>query len=235
MRKYYLSNGKESIGPFDKEELRAQKITKTTPIWSEDMEYWKKAGEIDEIKAMLLTIPPPINHSQNNNHEKPRKSSFVKYLLIGIGLIAFITIGSNIISDNNNSQDISIPVDDTVEIKTRNIITNLVQVTTNQYSVDTFGGISNLDVIVTNNTDYTIDQITVAVDYIKKNNGIYKTEYLTFNNIPANENKTLSAPESYRGLSVNLTKQTITSSELNLCYDINIAPAIGDPDPFKCN
>lgn len=234
MRKYYLHNGKENIGPFDKEELRTQKITKTTPIWSEDMEDWKKAGEIDELKAILLTIPPPINHSQNNNYEKPRKSSFVKYLLIGIGLIAFITIGSNIISDND-SQNTSIPVDDTIEIQTRNNITNLIQVTTNQYSIDTFGGISNLDVIVTNNTDFTIDQITVAIDYIKKNSGIYKTEYLTFNNIPANQNKSLSAPESNRGLSVNLTKQTITSSELNLCYDNNIIPAVGNPDPYKCN
>lgn len=81
MRKYYLHNGKENIGPFDKEELRTQKITKTTPIWSEDMEDWKNAGEIDELKATLLTIPPPINHSQYNNYEKPNKKSFIKSLL----------------------------------------------------------------------------------------------------------------------------------------------------------
>ena len=160
----------------------------------------------------------------------------LKYLLILTFLIAFVAIGSTIISENyTNNQDTSILADDLIQRQTRNNITSLVQVTTNQYSVSTFGGISNLDVIVTNNTNYTIDQITVAIDYIKKNDGIYKTEYLTFNNIPADQNKSLSAPDSNRGLSVNLTKQTITASELNLCYNNSFTPVVGDTDPYKCN
>lgn len=236
MIKYYLHNGQESIGPFTKEELNEQKITKDTPVWSDGMTDWKKAGEIDELKIILLTIPPPIYNSQNNEYQKPQKRSFLKYFLIGIFLIAFVAIGSTIISENyTNNQDTSIPADDSIQRQTRNNITSLVQVTTNEYSVNTFGGISNLDVMVTNNTDYTIDQITVAIDYIKENGGVYTTEYLTFNNIPAYQNKSLSAPDSNRGLSVNLTKLTITASELNLCYDNNIVTATGDPDPYKCN
>ncbi|MFZ4105973.1 DUF4339 domain-containing protein [Flavobacterium sp.] len=236
MKKYYLHNGQESIGPFTKEELKEQKIKKYTPVWSEDMNDWKKAGEIDELKIILLSIPPPIYNSQKNEFVKPQKRSFLKYFLIGIFLMAFVVIGSTIISENNtNNQDTNIPADDSIQRQTRNNITSLVQVTTNEYSVNTFGGISNLDVMVTNNTDNTIDQITVAIDYIKKNDGIYKKEYLTFNNIPAYQNKSLSAPNSNRGLSVNLTKQTITASELNLCYDNNTVPATGDPDPYKCN
>lgn len=236
MKKYYLHNGQESIGPFDKEQLKEQKITKETPVWSDEMIDWKKAGEIDELKIILLTIPPPIYNSSKNEFEKPRKKSFLKYLLIGIFLIASVAIGSTFISEcSNDNQETSIPADDLIQRQTRNNITSLVQVTTNQYSVSTFGGISNLDVIVTNNTDYTIDQITVAIDYIKENGDIYTTEYLTFNNIPANQNKSLSAPDSNRGLSVNLTKQTITASELNLCYDNKNTPAVGNPDPYKCN
>ncbi len=236
MIKYYLHNGQESIGPFTKEELKEQKITKDTPIWSDEMTDWKKAGEIDELKIILLTIPPPMYNSPKNEYQKPRKRSFLKYFLIGIFLIAFVAIGSTIISENNtNNQDTSIPADDSIQRQTRNNITSLVQVTTNEYSVNTFGGISNLNVMVTNNTDYTINQITVAIDYIKENGGIYTTEYLIFNNIPANQNKSLSAPDSNRGLSVNLTKQTITASELNLCYDNNTVPATGNPDPYKCN
>ncbi len=236
MKKYYLHNGQESIGPFDKEQLKEQKITKETPVWSDEMIDWKKAGEIDELKIILLTIPPPIYNSPKNEFVKPRKRSFLKYILIGIFLIAFVAIGSTIISENYiNNQDTSIPADDSIQRQTRNNITSLVQVTTNEYSVNTFGGISNLDVMVTNNTDYTIDQITVAIDYIKKNDGIYKKEYLTFNNIPAYQNKSLSAPNSNRGLSVNLTKQTITASELNLCYNNSFTPVVGDTDPYKCN
>jgi hypothetical protein len=236
VKKYYLHNGQESIGPFTKEQLKEQKITKDTSVWSEDMNDWKKAGEIDELKIILLTIPPPIYNSPKNEFIKPRKKSCLKYLLIGIFLIASVAIGSTFISEcSNDNQETSIPADDLIQRQTRNNITSLVQVTTNQYSVNTFGGISNLDVMVTNNTNYTIDQMTVAIDYIKENGGIYTTEYLTFNNIPANQNKSLSAPESNRGLSVNLTKQTITSSELNLCYDNNTLPATGHPDPYKCN
>ena len=236
MKKYYIHNGQENIGPFTKEELKEQKITKDTPVWSDEMIDWKKAGEIDELKIILLTIPPPMYNSQNNEYQKPQKRSFLKYFLIGIFLIAFVAIGSTIISENNtNNQDASIPADDSIQRQTRNKITSLVQVTTNKYSVNTFGGISNLDVIVTNNTDYTIDQITVEIDYIKENGGIYTTEYLTFNNISANQNKSLSAPNSNRGLSVNLFKQTITASELNLCYDNKNTPAVGNPDPYKCN
>lgn len=236
MKNYYLHNGQESIGPFDKEQLREQKINKDTPVWSEDMNDWKKAGEIDELKIILRTIPPPKYNLPRNEYKKPRKRSFLKYILIGFFLIAFVVIGSTIISESNpNNQDTSIPVDDSIQRQTRNNITNLIQVTTNQYSINTFGGISNLDIIVTNNTDYTIDQITVAIAYIKKNDGVFKTEYLTFNNIPPMQNKSLSAPDSNRGLSVKLIKQTITASELNLCYDNSFIPAVGDPDPFRCN
>jgi len=236
MKQYYLHNGQENIGPFNKKQLKEQKINKDTTIWSEDMNDWKKAGEIDELKIILLNIPPPIYNSPKNEFEKPRKRSFLKYILIGIFLIAFVAIGSTIISGNDtNNQDTNIPAEDSIQRQTRNNITSLVQVTTNQYSVSTFGGISNLDIIVTNNTDYTLDQITVAIDYIKKNDGIYTTEYLTFNNIPANQNKSLSAPDSNRGLSVNLTKQIIAASELNLCYNNEKKQAVGDPDPYKCN
>ena len=234
MKKYYLHNGQENIGPFDKEELRVQKINKDTLVWADDWNEWKKAREIDELKIILLSIPPPKYNLPKNEYKKPRKRSFLKHLLIGICLIAFIAIGGTIISESNN-QDINISADDSIQRQTRNNITNLIQVTTNQYSVNTFGGISNLDIILTNNTDYTIDQITVAIDYIKQNDGINKTEYLTFNNIPAHQNKSLSAPDSNRGLSVNLTKQTITASELNLCYDNKNTPAVGNPDPYKCN
>ena len=236
MKEYYLHNGEENSGPFNSKELKDLKITKDTPVWSNDMEDWKKAGEIDELKSILSNNPPPLKKLQKNEYQKPKKSNFFKYLILAVSIIAFLAIGSNIISENTINQDNITPEeDDSVNMHIRNNITSLIQVSTNQYSVGAFGGISNLDIIVTNNTDFTIDEITVAIAYIKKNDGIFKTEYLTFNNIPPNQNKSLSAPDSNRGLSVKLTKQTITASELNLCYNNSFTPAVGDPDPYKCN
>lgn len=235
MKEYYIHNGKDNRGPFNIEELKDQKITKDTPVWSNDMQNWKKAGEVDELKSILSNNPPPLKKIQKSEYQKPKKSIFLKYLIITISIIAFLAIGSNIISENNTNQDNFTSEDDSINIQLRNNITSLVQVTTNQYSVEAFGGISNLDIIVTNNTDFIIDEITVAIDYIKKNDGVFKTEYLTFNNIPPKQNKSLSAPDSNRGLSVKLTKQSITSTDLNLCYNNSFTPAVGDPDPYKCN
>jgi hypothetical protein len=235
MKEYYIHNGKDNRGPFNIEELKDQKITKDTPVWSNDMQNWKKAGEVDELKSILSNNPPPLKKIQKSEYQKPKKSIFLKYLIIAISIIAFLAIGSNIISENNTNQNNFIPEDDSINIQLRNNITSLVQVSTNQYSVNSFGGISNLDIIATNNTDYTIDEIKVAIAYIKKNDGVFKTEYLTFNNIQPKQNKSLSAPDSNRGLSVTLTKQSITSTDLNLCYNNSFTPAVGDPDPYKCN
>lgn len=236
MKKYYLHNGQESIGPFTKEQLKEQKITKETPVWSDEMTDWKKAGEVDELKSILSNNPPPLKKLQKSEYQKPKKSNFFKYLIIAIGSIAFLAIGSNIISEGTIDQENTThEEEDYFNIQIRNNITSLIQVSTNQYSVDAFGGISNLDIIVTNNTDFIIDEITVAIAYIKKNDGVFKTEYLTFNNIPPKQNKSLSAPDSNRGLSVKLTKQSITSTDLNLCYNNSFTPALGDPDPYKCN
>ena len=236
MKEYYIHNGKDNRGPLNIEELKDQKITKDTPVWSNDMQNWKKAGEVDELKSILSNNPPPLKKLQKSEYQKPKKSNFFKYLIIAIGSIAFLAIGSNIISEGTIDQENTThEEEDYFNIQIRNNITSLIQVSTNQYSVDAFGGISNLDIIVTNNTDFIIDEITVAIAYIKKNDGVFKTEYLTFNNIPPKQNKSLSAPDSNRGLSVKLTKQSITSTDLNLCYNNSFTPAVGDPDPYKCN
>lgn len=58
MKTYYIHNGTENSGPFVLEELKAKKITKTTLVWFEGMDEWKYAGDIDELKNILLVIPP---------------------------------------------------------------------------------------------------------------------------------------------------------------------------------
>jgi len=60
MKKYYLHNGTENIGPFDTYELKTKAITKNTEVWCEGMEDWKKAGEVEELRNVLTVVPPPI-------------------------------------------------------------------------------------------------------------------------------------------------------------------------------
>lgn len=54
MKEYYLHNGENNIGPFNLVELKDQKITKDTPIWSSDTQDWKKAGEINGSKYIFF-------------------------------------------------------------------------------------------------------------------------------------------------------------------------------------
>ncbi|HEY4627763.1 MAG TPA: GYF domain-containing protein [Flavobacterium sp.] len=60
MNTYYIHSGNESIGPFGLDELKSKKITKTTPVWCQGMEDWKHAGEVAELKSLLMVTPPPL-------------------------------------------------------------------------------------------------------------------------------------------------------------------------------
>ena len=156
MKQYYLHNGSENIGPFEKEELKAKNITKNTQIWSEDMLDWKKAGEIDDLKDILKPTPPPLIKSKPES-TKLRKKNPLKYILISLAILAFLIIGSTLIANNTRTDESLAPLDDSQNREIRNHITDWVQVATNQYTVDTWGGITNLDIIVNNNSDFTIN------------------------------------------------------------------------------
>ena len=61
MRQYYIFLENEQIGPLSFDELSSKQISKDTKVWFEGIEDWKNAGEIEELKKILISIPPPIN------------------------------------------------------------------------------------------------------------------------------------------------------------------------------
>lgn len=244
MKKYYLQNGNENIGPFSIEELKTKGITKNTLIWCEGMSDWTEASKINELASILNSTPPPIKSS--TSLVKTKKLSGLNFIQKIALVFLLLIIGTIIFSNLNNSsseesfakksfidstEDI---VDDTYEIEARNSIASNIEVNTNKYTVDAFGGITNLDVTFVNNTDYQIDECLIQVDYIKENGSIFKTEYLTLKNIPSHQDKTISAPDSNRGLEVNVKVNSVNSKELDLCYSSLETPKAGDIDPYKC-
>lgn len=118
--------------------------------------------------------------------------------------------------------------------KIRNTIDSYVGVSTNTYTVDALGGITNLDAVVQNNTLFLLDEVDVVIEYIKENGNVFKTELVTIYNIPGKQDKSASAPDSERGLSVNVSVISIRSKELKLCYDSLVAPEAGKDDPYFC-
>lgn len=54
MQKYYYNDGANRQGPFTAEELVQKNITPETPVWYEGLENSTTAGEIEEIKTLLV-------------------------------------------------------------------------------------------------------------------------------------------------------------------------------------
>ncbi|MBS1607093.1 MAG: hypothetical protein JST42_30860 [Bacteroidetes bacterium] len=100
----------------------------------------------------------------------------------------------------------------------RSAIAGQVSASANGYSVGTFGGISGLQVTVSNRSAYPLDMVVVEVQYIQSNKKIYKTENLYFRSIGAGSALMQEAPKSSRGVRVQYKITMISSKELGLSY-----------------
>lgn len=279
MRKYFIHNGETESGPFDIEQIKTMQIKSETPIWYEGIQNWTTAGNVEELKLIVIStsnppkfekftqqntnVNPPSFSKQNyenNQNVIPKKSKTLRNVLIGLGVAALLLISLNLISKNSepiykeNGEFIGVDtaavtldfekdrINEELTIKNRNYRNNFekyISVSTNQYTYNELGGISNLDVIVTNDTDYMLGEVIVNIDYIKDNGGIFKSEILTLNNIPAHQNKSASAPESNRGTSVQVRMDGIRSKKMHFCfYATNGIGTYTEPensnDPYFC-
>lgn len=112
MKKYYIHNGTEQVGPFTIEELKVNKINKTTPIWYDGLDIWTTAEQVEELQELLKSsapppfgepkkMPPPIQKptkSFNSVQPEPKKKSktgtiiaaLVTIILLGFAAIMFV-------------------------------------------------------------------------------------------------------------------------------------------------
>ena len=100
----------------------------------------------------------------------------------------------------------------------KNNIADYVSLSGNNYSVGTFGGISELQLTVSNKSVYPLDLVVVEIQYIQSNKKIFKTETLYFRNIGAGSALMEEAPKSSRGVKVQYKITLINSKELGLAY-----------------
>ncbi|WP_331579344.1 hypothetical protein [Puia sp.] len=100
----------------------------------------------------------------------------------------------------------------------RNNIANLVSVGTKGYKIGTFGGISGLQLTVSNRSVYPLDLVVVEVQYIQANKKTFKTENLYFRSIGPGSAMMQEAPKSPRGIKVQYKIILVNSKELGLSY-----------------
>lgn len=117
--------------------------------------------------------------------------------------------------------------------KYRNNWSDYISATSNRYSYREIGGIFGLEVVITNNTEYMLDEVEVQVGYIKDNSDYFKSETVRVYNIPANSSKSQAAPDSERGKSVDMTINGITSKKMHFCYSPGNW-ANNSEDPYFC-
>ena len=236
MKKYFLHNGTDSIGPFDKKELKQLGIVKTTPVWVEGKERWTCAENYEDLHELFFNTPPPIMP-----HQKPKNRIWMKkafkwfFGFFVIGCISAVGIVTYYEVSKEEDKLVQQEQKQEAEQQSRNAITTLVVANTNEYTSNGLGGISNLDITVSNKTNYIIDEVMVEVEYIKKNGGIFNVEKLVMKNINPNDTKSIRAPDCNRGRTVRVSIKSIYSKQLNLCYDNNMPIIPGNPDPFICN
>ena len=60
MKNYYWSDGNRQFGPFTYDELKREGLSRSTLVWTESMEDWLPASEVDELKALFASTPPPL-------------------------------------------------------------------------------------------------------------------------------------------------------------------------------
>ncbi|MHA4810630.1 hypothetical protein ACX0G9_21165 [Flavitalea flava] len=97
-------------------------------------------------------------------------------------------------------------------------ISNQVSVGANKYSIGTFGGISELQLTVSNHSIYPLDLVVVEVQYIQANKKVFRTENLNFRGVGPGAALMLEAPKSARGIKVQYRITFINSKELGLSY-----------------
>jgi hypothetical protein len=94
-----------------------------------------------------------------------------------------------------------------------------IDFSTNSYRVGSLGGIYDLEIYISNNTDKILDEVTIKVDYYLANGSYYKQQEVEVRNIQPNSAKSVRVPDASRGTRIETAISRITSRSLHFCYD----------------
>lgn len=102
--------------------------------------------------------------------------------------------------------------------KARRNIHQLVAVDANKYKTGVLGGISELKLTLSNNSLYPLDEVEIEVRYLGPEKRVVKTQLLRFSDVAAGEQKTVEAPRTNRGVTVDYAITRINSKALGLAH-----------------
>jgi hypothetical protein len=120
--KYYIHKAGSQQGPYSIDELQKFEIDRITMVWHEGMEDWTQAQNIDELKGLFKSVPPPLSSPTppplKNKTNTPKTLAIATTVIIVITAIFFIIkVGifssekETINDEPNNSQNQTTPTD----------------------------------------------------------------------------------------------------------------------------
>ena len=257
MKKFYLHDGKAQHGPYDIDELKQKNISPQTPVWFNNLEDWTPAGQVEELQELFNSAPPPYRNKQPN-----RKPWIIGLSIASIIFLVIIFLANDWSksSDQPNVRDtVSKPdpqkkhlqeleekerqrqalerAQEIINREYRNNWSRYITHKASDFKVGFFGGISDLEITVTNNTENIVDEVVVKVDYVKESGNLWETKEVVFNNIQPGTSKTAKAPETNRGINVKTDITRITARSLSFCYESTKEKERkkkNPADPYKC-
>lgn len=99
------------------------------------------------------------------------------------------------------------------EVKKIKDIKSMVHLSSNNYKVGFLGGVSDLEVQVSNDSPVAVDKATVQVNFLKPNGAVVKSETIEVNNIAPGKSKKIQVPSSGRGTKVQLRINSVSSRD----------------------
>lgn len=122
MSKYFYLDGVKKCGPFTKDELKGQQLSRGTKVWCYGMDSWTNLSDVPELIELTTSIPPDIKQNyiivkENDvtavtSRVKQNRISSMKALpnngklLIGIIVVLFISF--LVYSSIRNQSDVNL-------------------------------------------------------------------------------------------------------------------------------
>lgn len=87
-------------------------------------------------------------------------------------------------------------------VRKNNSLSKQVTVSSNDYQKVAFGGIRNLQLTVSNDSKYVLDNVVVELQYLKPSEQPLKTESIQFRSVAPGGTQTIRVPDTNRGIKV---------------------------------
>lgn len=101
------------------------------------------------------------------------------------------------------SQTASPKIEPAITYIDREKLLPLIQVEGKDYKVGVLGGISGLNLVVSNNSLYEIDALQIVIHYLGPENKVVKDQSVMITSIPAGQQKTIPIEKSNRGVKIS--------------------------------